>query len=683
VTVTDAPAQPHEGPDPLPSDGSTVVDLTADLEVPPRLAPTDRNRPGVSSLVADRTPTETPASPPAPARFSPRRVSRSGWITTAIAVLTTVLYSWNLSINGYGNDYYAAAVKSASVDWKAFFFGSIDPGNFITVDKPPAALWLQALSVRVLGYSSVSMLLPEVILGVASVLILHRLVRKWQGDTAAHLAALALALTPVAVLMFRFNNPDALLTFLGLAAAWGVWAALESGRTRGLIVAAALTGLAFETKMMQAFLVVPAFILVYLVAGKPKLGKRLLQLTAALVTLVVTAGWWIVVVALVPASDRPYIGSTTDNSIVSLLFGYNGLARLFGNTGGSSGGGPGGGGGSGFGGTVGWLRMFNSENGGQIAWLLPLAAAGLLAGLWLTRRAPRTDLRRAGWLLWGAWAAVCFITFSRAEGVFHSYYTVQLAPAVAALAGAGALALWQLGRRHRSMQWALPVTILLTAGLSIALLQQNPSFVPWLRPAIMAGATLAVVGLVLGSHLRHRPMVMVAAAIAAVTLLAGPAAYAVSTVQTAHTGSIVLAGPASSSGAGMGMGGGRSSTADAGLISYLEANRGDADYLVAAFSSQSSAGIIIATGEPVMTIGGFNGGDPAPTLAQFQQLVADGQVRFVLISGNGAGGGPGGGAGGSGQSISSWVTTNGTQIAASAYGGSTSGGTLYDLSGAA
>ncbi len=668
MTITDAPDHP------LAEATTTTVERRA--EGPPAVPADDPGRARAQAGSGLDAPSTSAAH-----RFSLRRVSRSGWITAAIATLTAVLYSWNLTVNGYGNEYYAAAVKSASVDWKAFFFGSIDPGNFITVDKPPAALWLQALSVRIFGFSSASMLLPEVVLGVASVLILHRLVRKWQGDTAAHLAALALALTPVAVLMFRFNNPDALLTFLGLAAAWGVWAALETGRTRGLLVAAALTGLAFETKMMQAFLVVPAFILVYLVAGPPRLRKRLLQLTAALVTMIAAASWWIAVVALVPAADRPYIGSTTDNSIISLLLGYNGLSRLFGNTGsGPGGGGPGGG--SGFGGAVSWLRMLNSENGGQIAWLLPLAIAGLLAGLWLTRRAPRTDLRRAGWLLWGAWAAVCFVTFSRAQGVFHSYYTVQLAPAVAALAGAGALALWQLGRRHRLLQWALPVTIVVTAGLSIALLQQTPTFVPWLRPAIMVGATVAVIGLVLGSRLRSRPMVVVAAAVAALTLLAGPTAYAVSTVRTAHTGSIVLAGPTTN--VGPGMGAGRSSTADDGLIRYLEANRGDATYLVAAFGSQSSSGIIIATGEPVMTIGGFNGGDPAPTLAELQQLVTAGEVRFVLV--NGAGGGPGGGgpggANGTAQSITSWVTANGTAVDAATYGGSSGGATLYDLAGA-
>jgi len=628
---------------------------------------------------------EPPRGAAHPDTASPSRltITRSGWITAAIAVFTAVVYSWNLSINGYANEYYSAAVRSASVSWKAFFFGSIDSGNFITVDKPPAAMWLQALSVRIFGFSSWAMLLPEALCGVASVLILHRLVRRWAGDTAAHLAALALALTPVAVLMFRFNNPDALLTALCLAAAWALWSALESGRTRWLVVSGLLIGLAFDTKMLQAFVVLPAFIVVYLVAGKPSFVRRLGQLTAALAAVIASAGWWIVIVALWPAADRPYIGSTTDNSIVSLLFGYNGLSRLFG----SSGGGPGGGGGAaggastGFGGAVGWLRMFNTANGGQIAWLIPLALAGLLAGLWLTRRSPRTDLARAGWILWGLWAISCFVTFSRAEGVFHPYYTIQLAPPLAALAGAGGFALWRLGRTNRWLRWALPVAILASAALAVALLAQTPGYLPWLTPFIIGGAVVAVVGLWLGSHLRHKPLVIAAAAVALVTLLAGPAAFAYTTVHTAATGSIVFAGPSAAANTGLGgarLGGG-TTTGSAALISYLEANRGDATYLVAAFGSQASAPLIIATGEPVMTIGGFSGSDPAPTLDQFKAMVAAGHVRFILISGNGAGFGGGQGGGGTGSSIASWVTTNGSVVAPDSYGGSTTG-TLYDLS---
>ncbi len=641
-----------------------------------------------STLIAPESRTsEPPSAPVAPitARRPWPTITRSGWITAAIALFATVLYTWNLAINGYANEYYTAAVKSASLSWKAFFFGSIDSGNFITVDKPPAALWLQALSVRIFGFSSWAILVPQALCGVASVLILHRMVRRWAGDTAAHLAALALAVTPVAVLMFRFNNPDALLTLLCLAAAWALWSALESGRTRWLVVSGLLIGLAFDTKMLQVFVVLPAFIVVYLVAGKPRLLKRLAQLTAALAAVIVSSGWWIAVVALWPAADRPYIGSTSDNSILSLLFGYNGLSRIFGSSNGGAGGGgaPGGAGGNtstGFGGAVSWLRMFNTANGGQIAWLIPMAVAGLAAGLWLTRRARRTDLARAGWILWGLWAISCFVTFSRAKGIFHPYYTVQLAPPLAALAGAGGLALWRLGRTNRWLRWALPAAILTTAALAVALLSQTPSYLPWLRPLIIGGAVVAVVGLWLGSHLRRKPLVIAAGVVAAATLLAGPTAFAYTTVHTAATGSIVFAGPSATTNSGFGgaqAGSGGSTSADTALISYLEANQGDATYLVAAFGSQSSAPIIIATGKPVMTIGGFNGGDPAPTLDQFKAMVAAGEVRYVLISGNGAGG-PGGGSG-SGSSISSWVTANGTAVSADSYGGSTSG-ILYDLS---
>ena len=622
-----------------------------------------------------------------------RRPSQSGWIVAAIAALTAVLYTWSLSSVGYGNSYYAAAVKSAATSWKALFFGSIDPGSFITVDKPPAAFWLQGLSARLFGFSSWSMLVPEALAGVASVLILHHLVRKWAGDWAAHLAAIAFALTPVAVEMFRYNNPDALLTLLCLGAAWALWSAVETGRTRTLVLSAALVGLAFDTKMLQAFLVLPAFILVYLVAGKPKLAKRLKQLVLALVALIVSSGWWVAAVALWPASSRPYIGSTTNNSILSLIFGYNGLSRIFGTSTGGGGGAPGGGGGNAFGGTPGLLRMFNVANGGQISWLLPLAAVGLAAGLWLTRRGPRTDRGRAGWMLWGGWALACLAVFSLSQGIFHQYYSIQLAPAVAALAGAGAVALWRLGRAHHAWRWLLPAIIVVTAGWAVALLNRTPSYDAWLRPVILFGAALVAAGFWLGERLRHRALVLAAAAAATIVLLAGPAAYAITTVLHPGSGSIVAAGPSSGAalggpgggptaggtpgnGAGSGIGAGSSGAADAALARYLTAHRGNAEYLVAAFSSHSSAPIIIATGDPVITIGGFNGNDPTPTLAQFERLVAEGKVRYVLV--DSTGGGPGGPGGSTTSSISQWVVANGKQVPSNDYGGS--GGTLYDVS---
>jgi 4-amino-4-deoxy-L-arabinose transferase-like glycosyltransferase len=625
--------------------------------------------------------------------------SRSGWIVAVIAVATAVLYTWKLSDVGFANSYYTAAVKSASVSWKAFFFGAIDPGSFITVDKPPAALWVQALSVRVLGFSTFSMLVPQVLAGVASVLILHRLVRRWAGDVAAHIAAITLALTPVAVEMFRYNNPDALLTLLCLGAAWGVWSAVESGRTRGLVVAGSLVGLAFNTKMLQAFLVLPAFVLVYLVAGKPKLGKRILQLGAGLAALVVSSSWWVAIVALWPEASRPYIGSTSDNNILSLVFGYNGLSRIFGGEG-PGGAGPGGGpgGGGGFGGTPGVLRLFNLNNGGQISWLLPFAVISLAGGLWMTRRANRTDRGRAGWLLWGGWAAVCYAVFSFSTGIFHEYYSVQLAPAVAALVGAGAIALWRLGRRTHRMQWLLPVAIVITAGWAVVLLDRTPSYHPWLRTAIPVAAAIAIALLFLGAHVRSRAVIVVAGITAGLALLAAPAAYAITTVLSPESGPIVSAGPSAGAGgfpgAGFGgggfPGGGAARRAQAGtsttssLVSYLEAHRNGAKYLVAAFGSQSSAPIIIESGAPVITIGGFNGGDPAPTLAQLQDLIARGEVRSVLVGGAGpGGGGPGGAPGGSGSAISQWVTAHGTQVPASEYGGANgAAGTLYDVSSA-
>ena len=677
MTLTDAP----------PALTDERLDLTGGAE-PTAGAPGD-----------DHVDTPPPVEPgPPTAEGSPWRdrfhaPTRSGWITLAIALLAAGLYTWGLGEAGVANSYYTAAVKSMSESWKAFFYGSIDAGSFITVDKPPAALWLMALSARIFGFSTWSMLLPEAAAGVGSVLILHRLVREWMGNVAAHLAALALAVTPVAVVMFRYNNPDALLTLLCLGAAWAMWTALKDGRTRWLVLSMALIGLAFNTKMMQALVVLPALVGVYLLFGPPQLGKRIWQLALAGVALLVSAGWWVAIVALVPAASRPYIGSTEDNSIISLVLGYNGLNRIFGGEGPSGGGGAGGpGGGAGFGGAVSWLRMFNSEVGGQVAWLIPIALVGLGAGLWLTRRNPRTDLTRAGWFLWGGWALVTMAVFSMAEGIFHPYYTVQLAPAVAALAGAGAVALWQLGRRNPATRWLLPASVVATAGVAVVILERTPDFASWLPAAIIAGAAFSAAGLWFGTSLRLRTLTLAAAAIAGVTLLAGPTAYSLTTIANPQTGSLAAAGP-SSAGTGFGPGGaggpggggpggdaGSDIDGDTALAAYLEANQGDATYLVAAFGSQSSASIILATDEPVMTIGGFNGQDPAPTLEEFIQYVESGQARYVLVSGGGQGGPGGGGPGGGSSEISSWVTTNGTVVDASAYGGSTSG-TLYDLAG--
>ncbi len=388
----------------------------------------------------------------------------------AIVVLALALFTWGLSRNGMGNEYYAAAVKSGSVSWKAWFFGSLDPGSFITVDKLPASLWLQGLSGRLFGFSSWSMLLPQALAGVGSVLILYHLVRRWQGDVAGLLAALALALTPVAVVMFRFNDPDALLTLLLLAAAWALWSALEKGSTWKLAACGALVGFAFLTKMLEALVVLPAFALVYLACGPARLGRRVLQTLAAGAALVVAGGWWVAVVELWPAASRPYVGGSTNNSVIDLVFSRS--AGYLGNSGPTPN----------FSGAPGWLRMFNEQLGGQISWLVPLALVGLIAGLWLTRRGRRTDIPRAGYLLWGGWALLYLAVFSLAKGVLHPYYAVVLAPPLAALAGGGSVAMWRLGRHSRWLAWLLPAAVLGTGFLSASLLGRTPGYAPgWQR----------------------------------------------------------------------------------------------------------------------------------------------------------------------------------------------------------
>jgi 4-amino-4-deoxy-L-arabinose transferase-like glycosyltransferase len=637
----------------------------------------------------------------------------------AIAALALVLFTWSLSRNGMGNDYYAAAVKSGSLSWKAWFFGALDPGSFITVDKLPASLWIQGLSARLFGFSSWSMLLPQALAGLASVLILYRLVRRWHGDIAGLLAALAFALTPVAVVIFRLNNPDALLTLLLLGAAWALWSALEKGSTWKVVACGALLGFAFLTKMLEALIVLPGFALVYLACGPARLGRRALQLLAGAGALLVAGGWWVAVVELWPAASRPYIGGSTNNSVFDLV-----LSRSAGYLGNLNGPNPN------FSGTPGWLRIFNEQLGGQIAWLVPLALTGLAAGLWLTRRGCRTDLPRAGYLLWGSWALLCLGVFSFATGVLHPYHAVILAPALAALAGGGSVAMWRLGRQHVWLAWLLPASVLATAFLSASLLQRTPGYAPGLSAAVLILGGIAAVGLalVLAGVLRTRAAQVAAGVVALACVLAAPTAYSLSTVSRSVTGPFAAAGPVSGTpmlgGGSFGLPGGGQGSAeavastDSGLAQYLVANKEGAEYLVAVNGSQSAVPLILATGEPVIAMGGFNGGDPAPTLAQFQELVAAKKVRYVLLGGWAFGGpptavsgslggstggvtvaaapsGPGGGSGGprfgggfpggpggssgSFSAIRQWVLQNGTAVDASEYGSSSTEGTLYQL----
>ena len=647
---------------------------------------------------------DAPTETPQPAHRRPR------WELPGLAVLligTGVLYLWQLAGNGWANTFYAAAVQAGTKNWTALFFGSLDSGNAITVDKPPASLWVMALSGRIFGFSSWTMLVPQALMGVGAVALLWATVRRISGPGAGLLAATVLALTPVAALMFRFNNPDALLVLVMVAASYCMLRAIEKAGTRWLLLAGLLIGFGFLTKMLQVFLVVPGLALAYLWAAPASLGMRIRQLLAAGVAIIVGAGWWLLAVALWPVSSRPYIGGSTDNSPLELAFGYNGLGRIFGQ------GRPGGGFGPGlFGGDAGLSRLFTGSFATQAAWLLPAALLVLVVGLWLTRRAPRTDLVRAGLLLWGGWVLVTALVLSYMNGIIHQYYTVALAPGIAAVLAIGGREVWQ--QRHT---WLGRIVLAIaTAGTVVwaqTMLGWSPEFLPWLRWVVLVVGVVAAVAFLVPLS-GHRWLMV--ATIAAVTAgLIAPTAYAVETVVTPRSGPIVTAGPPIIQGDASRLGGfptgfpGMNKTRRGGqgalargagamdgrdiastnteLVALLKS--APTKWSAATISGSSAASLELASGTAVLGVGGFMGSDPYPTLDQFKAYQAGGQIRYFVVGpifgrrfGGGFPGGDGGDPGrgrpgefanGTGTQISQWVKENFTPI-------TVDGQTIYNLS---
>src|SRR4051812_1992500 len=408
----------------------------------------------------------------------------------ALLALAAVLYLWDLSSSGWANSFYSAAAQAGSVNWEAFFYGSSDAGNSITVDKPPASLWLMALSVRMFGLSSFSILLPEALMGVATVGMLYATLRRRFSAGTALLGGAVLALTPVAALMFRFNNPDALLVLLITLAAYFTLRAIDDGKLRWMLWAGAMVGLGFLTKQLQVLLIVPPIALAFLWASPLKIGKRLLHGLAALGAMVVAAGWWVAIVELVPASLRPYVGGSQTNSFLELTFGYNGFGRLTGNEVGSVTGGGGNATGTSMWGATGLFRLFENEIGGQITWLLPAALVLVLVGYLLIGRAPRTSPQRASLTLFAGWMLVTAVAFSFMAGIFHAYYTVALAPAIAAVVAIGASLLWTR-RAAPPARIVMAALVLVTGGWAWALLSEAPTWMPALKVIVVI---LAVIG---------------------------------------------------------------------------------------------------------------------------------------------------------------------------------------------
>lgn len=500
---------------------------------------------------------------------SPRRRGIELGSLAALLIGTLAAYLTDLSANGWANSFYTAAIQAGSQNWTAWFFGSSDMANSITVDKPPASLWIPALSVRIFGLNPWSVLIPQVLMGVASVWLLYAIVKRHFGHWAGIGAGLVLALTPVAALMFRFNNPEALLILLMLASVWATMKGIESGRWRWLVLAGVAVGFGFLTKQLQVFLVLPALVIAFFAFAPGSWIKRIGQLFAALGALVVSAGWWILTVELWPADARPYIGGSQNNSILELTLGYNGFGRLNGNERGAvvpgrggygsggtdaahgyGGGSPGGGAGGGMWGENGFFRMFQPEQGGQIAWLIPTALILFVAALVLIGRAPRTDLRRATLVLLGLWMLTTMAVFSYMQGIFHSYYTAAIAPALAGLVAAAATVCW----REREKLWVRAVLAASTwtaAVWAFVLLDRSPEFLPWLRWAVLAVGVAAGAGLLL---VRSGRISQLTAAAAIVAVLAGPTAYTVDTLGSSAQGSIVSAGPRVAGGFGPGGG---------------------------------------------------------------------------------------------------------------------------------
>ena len=593
------------------------------------------------------------------------------WVRPGLLALlagTALLYLWGLGSSGWANNYYAAAAQAGTQDWTAWLFGSLDSGNAITVDKPPAALWVMALSGRLFGFSAFTMLLPQALMGVGAVALLFATVRRTSGPAAGLIAGAAVALTPVAALMFRYNNPDALLVLLLVAAAYCMVRATETASTRWIALAGCAVGFAFLTKMLQAFLVVPGFALAFLVAAPVGLWKRTRKLLIAAAALIVSAGWYVALVSLWPADSRPYIGGSTDNSLLQLALGYNGIDRVVGGQGRSGGGRPGGGpSGAGnlfFGGDPGIGRLFGLSMGTEASWLLPAALIGLAAGLWFTRRTARTGHLRAGLLLWGGWLLVTGAVFSFMDGTVHPYYTVALAPAIAALVGISVRELWR-GKEFLTPRIALATMAATTGVWAFILLDRTPDWLPALRWIVLAGSVVAAAVLVVGAHRLGRATAVLA--VGAIVFGAGAtAAYTIETAANAHSGPMTMSGPSRDGGFG-GRGPDGAQSDNAALSALVE--QADNRWAAATVGSRTASSLELKTGTSVMAIGGFSGSDNSPTLAQFQGYAADGQVRYFIPGERG--GLPAGGSG-TADDITTWVRQNFRPI-------DVGGTTVYDL----
>ncbi|MCX3304188.1 glycosyltransferase family 39 protein [Bacillus sp. NEAU-CP5] len=650
-----------------------------------------------------------------------------------ILLASAFLNMYNIWNDDTVNPYYTAAVTSMLQSFHNFFYASFDAAGFITVDKPPVTYQIQTISALIFGMHGWSVILPQALAGVGSVLFMYLLIKPTFGKTAARIASFVMACTPIAVAVARTNNVDALLVFFLLFATWLLFKAIRKGRLIWLLAAFFVVGAGFNTKMLQAYMILPAFLLFYIIAANTTIKKKIISLVSALAVLTAVSLSWPLIVDNIPASKRPYVGSSQTNSVLELAFGYNGIQRLTGqssgggqggpdgnaskemtSSGGSSqmqkppgqssssssasgdksqngsmtappsngkmpsggqggppsggdGGGPGGGGKSGAGtgskmqsgsgmfgtGTPGPLRLFQTELSDQISWLLPFAIFGM-AGLLIAgaRERRRLSAEQKETIFWAAWLVPIAGFFSVAE-FFHHYYLIMLAPPIAALVGAGWVALVHLYRKHAGWKtWLLPAAILVTTGFELFILRNYNDQIGagWSIGAGVLGAVAAIALFVFKQ--RQKPLSYYVSLAALLVLMVMPIYWASTPLLYGGNSSLPETGPqlASTSGKGMGM---DNASVNTKLINYLEKHNAGADYLFATTDSNTAAPYIIKTKKAVMAIGGFSGSDPAITLTQFKKLVKQGKVKYFLTSGMGKGGN---------NDIVQWVEKNGKKV---------------------
>nr|WP_229742499.1 glycosyltransferase family 39 protein [Gordonia jinhuaensis] len=620
----------------------------------------------VTSPVGEDHPHNLPTAPHA-------ATARDRILLGVLLIGTAILYLVNITANGNANTFYAGAAWAGSRNWEALLFGSVDPSNFITVDKPPVSQWIMGLSGQLFGYSSAAMLIPEALMGVATVALMYAMVTRIGGRTAGLIAGTALAVTPVAALMFRFNNPDAAMVLLMTAAAYCTVRATASASARWLALAGAALGFAFLAKMLEGLMVLPALGLVYLIPAPSGLGKRIRDLLLSTVAMVAAAGWYVLLTLWWPASSRPYLAGSTDNNFMNLVLGYNGLARIEGHTGAH--GGTGGdfsarmseltrenpglaqhfSGGEMFGAKPGITRLFTGEFGAEISFFLPMALIAFVLLLVLRARAPRTDAVRAGAILFGMWLLVDSIVLSYMNGTTHPYYSLAIAPPIAGLVGLGVTQCW--AARSSTVGWkaltgrlGLSTLVLAGGAWSFVLLDREAVWQSWLRWVILIGAVVVAVLLAAPGRV-GRGVALGAAALGVLLTAAAPAAFAINGDTVAHTGgspSIIpktsgahpSAGTSGSrretaafGGMSGGFGGGRggfgSTSYPAAVVALVQSSH--TRWSAAVDRTEAASGLELAARVPVMGVGGFSD-DPAPSLAQFQKYVADKDIGYYVMS---------------------------------------------------